>query len=553
MLRTLPPVARRFLVFMLVAALSLFGVCRADEIRDLQTAAMKQGVASWGSWGPNPNKYSTWKNHSNRLTPIYTFGITLDGMKDGASVYRNAERLREIYGRLPEGTLNPDARYLDQTDVYRLQQRAVEAGKKYVVLVIFDGMDWQTTWAAAIYKSNKVAYREGRGTGLHIQDYRGVKTDYGYLVSSPHNAGTKANVDSQTITNPGGTTLGGFDASKANPVPWLQPHDPVYLLGKNRVRPHAVTDSASSATSMTSGLKTYNAAINVDPLGRQVVPIARDLQRIQGWSVGIVTNVPISHATPASAYANNVHRGDYQDLTRDLVGLKSVSHPASPLPGVDVLLGCGWGNHRAPDAIQGANYVAGNRFLSKDDLAKIDTRNGGAYELALRTPKQNGREVLQQAAERTAEKQKRLFGFFGVPSGHLPFQTADGDYDPTFDYKKRERYSAADIEENPTLADMTQAALTVLETNKKGFWLMVEAGDVDWANHANNIDNSIGAVLSGDDAFRTVTRWVDKKKFWDETVVIVTSDHGHYFELYEPERIAAGKRDDASQREKPDR
>ena len=42
---------------------------------------------------------------------------------------------------------------------------------------------------------------------------------------------------------------------------------------------------------------------------------------------------------------------------------------------------------------------------------------------------------------------------------------------------------------------MTEAAISVLEQNERGFWLMVEAGDVDWANHNNNIDDSIGAVF----------------------------------------------------------
>ena len=57
---------------------------------------------------------------------------------------------------------------------------------------------------------------------------------------------------------------------------------------------------------------------------------------------------------------------------------------------------------------------------------------------------------------------------------------------------------------------------------------MIEPGDVDWANHRNNIDSSIGTVLSGDDAFREVTRWVEANDLWDETAVILTADHGHH-------------------------
>ena len=76
---------------------------------------------------------------------------------------------------------------------------------------------------------------------------------------------------------------------------------------------------------------------------------------------------------------------------------------------------------------------------------------------------------------------------------------------------------------------MTTAALTVLEKNERGFYLMVEAGDVDWGNHQNNIDNSIGAVFSGEDAFKAIVKWVEENSNWEETQLIVTSDHGHMF------------------------
>ena len=85
---------------------------------------------------------------------------------------------------------------------------------------------------------------------------------------------------------------------------------------------------------------------------------------------------------------------------------------------------------------------------------------------------------------------------------------------------------------------MTSAALTVLEGNPKGFWLMVEAGDVDWANHDNNLDTTIGAVNSGDAAVKAITDWVEKNSNWRETVLIVTADHGHYLVLDKPELLA---------------
>ena len=129
----------------------------------------------------------------------------------------------------------------------------------------------------------------------------------------------------------------------------------------------------------------------------------------------------------------------------------------------------------------------------------------------------------------------------GNASGHLPYATADGDYKPTLDKgKKKEAYSKADVDENPTLAEMTAAALHVLsEPKHKGIWLLVEAGDVDWANHANNLDNSIGAVNSGAQAVKVITDWVETNSNWDETLLIVTADHGHYLVLERPELLIA--------------
>ena len=103
-----------------------------------------------------------------------------------------------------------------------------------------------------------------------------------------------------------------------------------------------------------------------------------------------------------------------------------------------------------------------------------------------------------------------------------------------------EVYKPEDVSENPTLAEMTSAALSVLEKNDLGFYLMIESGDVDWANHNNNIDDSIGAVFSGEKAFETVIDWVEKNSNWEETSVIVTADHGHLFVLDNPKVFTGG-------------
>jgi alkaline phosphatase len=511
----------------------------ADPLRSRQFSAIESGHATWGHWGGKPGTYSKWTNHSNRLIPVYTFGMTLGDFKGAASVYRNPRMLEAIYGYIPEQTVNAEAEYFDQTQIHTLQANAVAAGKKYIFLVIFDGMDWQTTQAAATYRLGLAGYSDGRGHGLHFLDYRTDVMDYGWMVTSPRTDRYELDIDAQTARN-ADDRRGGYDPALGGAMPWASHVVSDYLMGTFRHRLHVVTDSASSATSMTSGIKTYNAAINVDGDGRQVMPIARRLQADSGFAIGVVTSVPISHATPAAAYANNVSRDDYQDLTRDLIGRSSIAHRQPPLSGVDVLIGAGWGDVASEEARQGRNFVPGNRFLSDEDLAAIDCRNGGKYELAIRTPGREGSGHLREASQRAIAGQHRLLGFFGcAATGHLPYQTADGRFDPTRGVSRMEKYEPADLAENPTLEDMTNAALDVLAARSDRVWLMVEAGDVDWANHENNIDDSIGAVFSGDAAVAAITAWIDARGAWDDSLLIVTADHGHYFNLVDPAALFA--------------
>lgn len=535
----------RSFVAAVVLGSSAVSLSAADHLRELQTQAIDADSSPSAHWGVEPDKYTQWGSHSNRLTPVYTFGtlgagpgIDLTSYTGEHSPYRSAEKLQKIYGYEPADSVVAEADYLDQSNLYDLQAAALKAGKKHIILVVFDGMDWVTTRAAAIYSTGSVGYSGGRGRGLHFLDYtaRGT-TQFGWMVTSPHNDGTRVDVDSQTVKNPGGEQLGGYNPHRGGWTPWDVPADPKYLLGqpKSEAGVHAYTDSSSSASSMTAGIKTYNNGVNVDASGTPVVTIAHDAQE-QGYGVGIVTSVPISHATPACAYAINVHRDDYQDLTRDLIGLKSISHPTMPLPGMDVVIGAGWGTEKDSDAAQGQNFVPGNRYLTDADLAAVDINNGGKYVVATRNPGVSGRKRLAEAAGQAATGGHRLLGFYGAAT-HLPFQTADGDYQPAPGRAEAEVYTPADLKENPTLADMTSAALQVLQQRPKGFWLMVEAGDVDWANHDDNLDNSIGAVRSGDAAVKVITDWVERHSNWNETLVIVTADHGHMLVLKQPEDL----------------
>jgi alkaline phosphatase len=504
-----------------------------DFIAKMQQNAIESKFASWGYWGWKPNEYSNWTSHSNRLIPVYTFNCSMQDYTGINSAYRSESKIRDIYHRVPENTLNPVAEYADQTDVYRLQRDLANEGYNRIILIVFDGMDWQTTWIAASYANGGVKYTDGRGTGLVFQDYRGTNTEFSYVVTSPYDVGGDVDVNAQIRLNTARLDQGGYWSNLGGDAPWKIPADPTYLIDKSRAALHAVTDSSSSATSLTTGIKTFNGAVNVDEKCRAVETIAYQLRRDKGFAIGAISSVPISHATPAAAFAHNVSRDDYQDLTRDLLGLPSVSCRTDPSPGLDVLIGSGWGVVREidEDHSQGANFVPGNKFLTDEDLALITSRKDDSYIAALRTPGRSGVEVLNDGVQEAIKNKKKFLGFFGTKYEHLPFQTANGDFKPVADASAAEVYTEADLLENPTVAQMAVAGLNALSARGERFWALIEAGDVDWANHKNNVDNSIGAVLSGDNMVETVFQWIESHGGWDKTAVIVTADHGHYFNV----------------------
>lgn len=516
---------------------------RDDAMRDLQQDEASNNVRAYGHWGDLPEGYSNWTNHTNRLIPIYTFGITLSSLREQGSVYADPKRLSELAQHPSSNeSLNLQATYYDQTDLYRLQKHAVEQGYNNIVMIVFDGMDWQTTRAAALYRNGADVYQSGRGSGLAFQDDFHVVTDFSSIVTSAAASGAKTDVDAQRVLSVKQSHYFGYDPRLGGRWAWSERAGDQYIEGRDRLRPHTVTDSASSATSMFSGIKTYNGSINYTVDGEQVTPLARELQSEQDFMVGLVTSVPVSHATPAAAYANNVARKDYQDIARDLLGLPSSAHRENPLSGVDVLLGAGWGDETKTEAQQGQNFANGNKYIHQADVEQVDLQNGGRYRVVQRQAGVDGSRSLLKAAQQAADNGDRLLGLFGNAAGHLPYSTADGNFNPADDQRKAETVTQADIDENPSLAEMTEAALTVLEQSVDGFWLLIEPGDVDWANHANNLDNSIGAVFEGEKAFKKVVQWADENETWDHTAIIITADHGHYLVIDKPEAIAnAGK------------
>jgi alkaline phosphatase len=566
--RLLPTPALFRMASILAATVVAATFARADDrIKALQTAAVANANVKmprpyhFGSQGPG-DVFSNHASHTNRLIPVYVFGrkARLDAVTGANSVYRDADKLRALYGFLPEHTVNPTADYADQSDLYRVQKDAVAHGVKHLFILWFDGLDWPTTQAAAIARTGKV-YTEGKGAGLFFQDYSaGGSATYGYFVTNSTHDRNRPDVNDQAVQIDAGGLEGGYDARIAGPNPWqlgpLGLRAPGYIKGQGATAAdrdgvkqvggvlHAYPDSAPTAAEFATGVKSYNNGINVAEDGRMVPTLFQTLQG-QGWKVGTVTSVPFNHASPAAMYAHNVYRDDYQDLARDMLGLRGIGQSTGRdrrHPGLDVVIGTGFGQEASANSLkaQGKNGVAGNVYLTDADREAIDARNGGDYVVAHTERGIRGAAALADAAAIAASRGKRLFGFYGSKAfNHLPYRTADGRYDPAPNLGGgMENYTQADLDEQPTLTDMTRAALTVLEsTPDRPFALFVEAGDVDFGLHSNNLDTTLGAIYSGEEAMHAIVDWVEKHSNWDDSLLIVTADHGHYLVVDEPEAL----------------
>ncbi len=264
--------------------------------------------------------------------------------------------------------------------------------------------------------------------------------------------------------------------------------DPAFLLGPN-------TDSAASATALNTGVKTRNGQICTDFHGTELITFAQIADRL-GKSTGAVTTVPFSHATPACVWAHNLSRKNMAAIANEMIFGS----------GLDVIMGTGnpeYNDDGQPEQ-KSAQYVGGDTVWQ---MLKNGTTGKGWTLIQTRGE-------FETLAQKSAPLPARLIG---IPQVNTSMQFNRSGTAPA---------PAAPFNANvPDLKTMAIAAIHVLSQNEKGFYLMIEGGAVDSANHRNNLPRMIEEMTDFNLAVEAVVKWVEANSSWEETLLIVTSDH----------------------------
>ncbi|WP_343690939.1 alkaline phosphatase [Chitinophaga sp.] len=225
-----------------------------------------------------------------------------------------------------------------------------------------------------------------------------------------------------------------------------------------------ITDSAAASSAWGGGVRVNNGKLNVSEDGTHHTPILQKF-KTAGKSVGCVTTVPITHATPAGFSITNASRGDMHEIATQYLPLK-----------FDVMMG--GGREYFPAALLTQYSASGYAVVqNRQQMLQLDT-----------TP---------------------ALGIFN--DNGLPY-ALDHAQDATLQ------------EKIPTLAEMATTALQLLNKNKKGFVLQIEGGKVDWAAHANDAGALIYDQIAFDNAIKVAIDFAAKD---GDTMVIITTDHGN--------------------------
>ncbi len=286
---------------------------------------------------------------------------------------------------------------------------------------------------------------------------------------------------------------------------------PYLALSRTYSADAQVTDSAPSATAMTTGIKTRNdiLGLNSDAVlkdcagskGKEVTTIF-ELAEAAGKSTGAVTTTRITHATPAAAFAHSANRdweNNKQLGDKAAEGCKDIADQLVNWPagdGMEVALGGGRSNFLTAETADPEDEGKMGERTDKRDLTKEWIAKGNNHVVVF---DKAGFDALD------IKTSPSILGLF--QRSHMLYE-AD---------------RAKDIKGEPSLAEMTTVAIERLSQDADGYVLMIEGGRIDHAEHEGNAARALGETLAFNEAVKVVMGMTNPA----DTLVVVTADHSH--------------------------
>jgi alkaline phosphatase len=289
---------------------------------------------------------------------------------------------------------------------------------------------------------------------------------------------------------------------------------PWSAFSKTYTHDSQVADSAPTATAMTSGVKSWNGTIGVTQAinpqdcasgAAHKVNTLWEMAEDAGLATGVITTARLTHATPAATYAHTTER-DWEDDSQ-------VSAPGKAAGCTDIAAQfAGWAHGDGFEVAMGGGRT---HFLPGTATDPEYPNRKGA--------RADGRNLIDAwklaGANRTAVTDEAGFRAINFDSDVQVL----GLFEPS--HMQYEADRARDKAGEPSLADMTKAAITRLKRNPKGYVLMVESGRIDHAHHAGNAARALADTAQLDEAVKAALAATDPR----DTLIVVTADHSHTF------------------------
>lgn len=266
-----------------------------------------------------------------------------------------------------------------------------------------------------------------------------------------------------------------------------------------------IADSAGTASAFLTGVKTFEGAISVSDLIKRgtctnvtenkLLSIL-EMAEIAGLSTGVVTTTRVTHATPASSYAHSPDRNYEDDSTipEDCKDFKDIARQLIDFPygdGIDVILG---GGRRG--------FLPERRNDKRNLIDEWKSKNTTDQRFSYI----QSRRELKSFNTNDAD---HVLGLFS--SSHMDYS-----------YERRNESS-----EQPSLIEMTEFAIRMLDRNPKGYFLLVEGGRIDHGHHENKPQHALYDAVEMNKAVECAVGMTSP----EETLVIITADHSHVFTL----------------------